>query len=260
MKASRLNLVIALVLALAAGASVFIYTSNAKTNVISAETNVQEVLIAKQVIPVGTLLADAFAQNLIAKDTYPQASLPNGVLTPDAVNHPDTAHPLVAQVSIPKGMILGSTNFATVSLDKPNLGPLQVPAGKFAVSVSAPDADHVGSFVVPGVRVAVFCTYDNLLSSPATAASANADHLETRLLVASSTVIGVGSATTPAQASANAADNKNSNGLVTLAANQRDSQKIVQCVRDGQIYLSLLGQGTVAVAGAGVNNSNLFKN
>lgn len=260
MKASKLNLVIALVLALAAGASVFFYTSNAKTSVISAETNVQEVLIAKQVIPVGMLLSDAFAQNLIAKDTYPEASLPAGFLTPAAVNSPDPAHPLVAQVSIAKGMILGSTNFATVSVDKPNLGPLQVPAGKFAVSVSAPDADHVGSFVVPGVSVAVFCTYDNLLSAPATAGSANGDHLETRLLVASSTVIGVGTATTPAQASANVADNKNSNGLVTLVANQRDSQKIVQCVRDGQIYLSLLGHGAVAVPGVGINNSNLFKN
>ena len=265
MKASRLNLIIALVLALAAGFSVFLYTSSAKTNVLSAERNVQEVLIAKQVIPVGTLLTDAYKQNLLTKDTYPEATLPSGYLTAAAVNAPDALHPLVAQVSIPKGMILSASNFAAVTLDKPNVGPLQVPAGKFAVSVTAPDSDHVGSFIVPGVNVAVFCTYTNLGGAPAGAAasgssSKNTDSLETRLLVASSTVIGVGSATTPAQAATNTAGNKASSGLITLAASQLETQKIVHCMRDGQVYLSLLGTGTVATPDTGVTTSNLFEN
>ncbi len=261
MKASRLNLVIALVLALAAGISVFLYTSTARTAVQSTE-QVQEVVVAKQVIPVGTTLADANAKGLLTTDKYPLGTLPAGYVTTAQVKATD-ATSRVSQVSIPKGMILNSSNFGLVTDDKPNLGPLQIPEGLFAVSVSAPDADHVGSFIVPGVDVAVFCTYSSLTNaSSGSSSSGNAQEqaaLRTRLLVDSAKVIGVGNATTPAGAAANASGGKNSNGLITLAADQKNSQKIIQCSRDGLVYLSLLGNGTVAIPDEGVSSDNLFK-
>jgi Flp pilus assembly protein CpaB len=261
-KASRLNLVIALVLALAAGISVFLYTSTARTAVQSTE-QVQEVVVAKQVIPVGTTLADANSKGLLTTDKYPVGTLPAGYITAEQVKATQAAS-RVSQVSIPKGMILNSSNFGLVTDDKPNLGPLQIPEGLFAVSVSAPDADHVGSFIVPGVDVAVFCTYSSLTNagSNSSSGSGNAQEqaaLRTRLLVDSAKVIGVGSATTPAAAAANSSGGKNSNGLITLAADQKNSQKIIQCSRDGLVYLSLLGTGTVAVPDEGVSSENLFK-
>ena len=260
MKASRLNLIIAIVLALAAGISVWVYTSGVKTAVQKTE-KVQEVVIAKQVIPVGTSLADAVAQGLLTTTTYPEGSLPSGYITKDVANNPDTNKTLVAQVSVPKGSILGSNYFVTVTDTKPNVGPLQVPAGLFAVSVNTPDQDHQGTFVVPGVKVAVFCTYTELSGTTTNQNSAQSTSaVKTRLLVDEAQVIAVGAATSPAAANAAAASNKNAGALITLAADQKNTQKIIHCTRDGQVYLSLLGTGTTPTPDDGVSSENLFKN
>jgi pilus assembly protein CpaB len=261
-KASRLNLIIALVLAVAAGFSVWVYTAGAKTAVQKTE-EVQQVLVAKKVIPVGTTLTEANTQGLIGIDTYPVASLPAGYLKADDVRDAAVADKQVAQASVPAGTILGSNYFITVTDSKPNVGPLQVPAGMFAVSVATPDSDHVGTFIVPGVEVAVFCTYTDLQSgssSTNTSSAQTADALKTRLLVDQATVIAVGAATTVGQANAAATAGKNANGLITLAANQGNAQKIIHCTRDGQVYLSLLGNGTAPTPDNGVSSENLFKN
>jgi len=257
-KASRLNLIIAIVLAIAAGISVWVYTAGAKTAVQNTE-KVTEVLIAKKVIPVGTTLQQANAQGLVGKDTYPAGTVPSTALGITAVQVDNKPENLVAQVSVPAGSILGSNYFVTVTEEsKRSIGPLQVPAGQFAVSVTTPDSDHVGTFIVPGVQVAVFCTVTELLGNTSNPQVSSA--LRTRLLVDKATVIGVGNATTPAQATANATANKNAGGLVTLAADQANAQKIIHCTRDGQVYLSLLGTGTTPTPDTGVSTENLFKN
>ncbi len=260
MKASRLNLVIALVLAVAAGIAVFAYTSSAKQVVQNTE-QVQEVLVAKQVVPVGTTLYDARVQGMLETDKYPVGTLPAGYLTKDVANDDSAAKLRVAQVSIAKGMILSASNFGQVSDSKPNLGPLQVPAGKFAVAVTLADADHVGNFIVPGVDVAVFCTIDQATGASGGASGSSTTTItSTRLLVERATVIGVGNAATVAAANANIATNKNSNGLITLAADQMQTQKIIECSRAGQINLSLVGTGTVPTPDPGVPANDLFKN
>jgi len=258
-KSSRLNLIVALVLAVAAGVAVFVYTNSAKS-VVQSTQQVQEVLVAKQVIPIGTNLADAVAQGLVGTDKYPTGTLPAGFLTKDVANG-ENAKLSVAQVSIAKGMILSSTNFTTTTEAKPNLGPLQVPSGLFAVSVSTPEADHVGGFIVPGLSVSVFCTVDQGAGGAAKGTpTSTIETTRTRLLVDKTTVIGVGNAATVAAANANATTNKNSAGLITLAANQTDTQKIIECTRVGQISLALLGNDTVAKPEAGVSGAELFKN
>lgn len=259
MKSSRLNLIIALVLAVAAGFSVWMYTSGAKTAVQSTE-QVVKVVVAKKVIPVGTSLADAVSQGYVESNTYPKASLPTGYITTEVANDTAQSKLLVTQVSVPAGAILGSNYLVPVSEQKPNVGPLQVPAGMFAVSVTTPDSDHVGTFVVPGVDVAVFCTYTELSGNTTQNSAQSASALRTRLLVPEATVIAVGNATSVAASNANAAANKNSGGLITLAANQSNSQKIIQCTRDGQVYLALLGTDTKATPDDGVSTDNLFKN
>lgn len=259
MKSSRLNLIVALVLAVAAGVSVFVYTNSAKS-VVQSTQQVQEVLVAKQVIPIGTNLADAVAQGLVSTDKYPTGTLPAGYLTKDVANG-ENAKLSVAQVSIAKGMILTMSNFATTTEAKPNLGPLQIPSGMFAVAVGTADADHVGSFIVPGLSVAVFCTVDQGVGSSAKGAGASTiETTRTRLLVEKAIVIGVGNASTVAAANANTATNKNSNGLTTLATNQPDTQKIIECSRVGQISLTLLGGDTVAKPDEGVSGTELFRN
>jgi len=259
-KASRLNLIIALVLAVAAGFSVWVYTAGAKTAVQSTE-KVQQVLVAKKVIPVGTTLLEANTQGLIGTNTYPVASLPAGYLSVDAARDDTAAKLLVAQASVPAGTILGSNYFIAVTDSKPNVGPLQVPAGMFAVSVTTPDSDHVGTFIVPGVEVSVFCTVTELVGNTTnTSNPQSASALRTRLLVDQATVIAVGNATSIAQSNANATANKNSGGLITLAASQLNAQKIIHCTRDGQVYLALLGTGTAPTPDAGVSSENLFKN
>jgi Flp pilus assembly protein CpaB len=262
MKASRLNLVIALVLAVAAGIAVFAYTSSAKQVVQNTE-QVQEVLVAKQVVPIGTTLYEARVQGLLEADKYPLGTLPNGYLTKDVANNDATAKMRVAQVSIAKGMILTGANFGQTSESKPNLGPLQVPAGLFAVSVTLADADHVGTFLVPGVDVSVFCTIEKSPGSSNSKAAANASTTPitvTRLLVNRATVIGVGNAASVAAANANITDGKNSNGLITLAADQTQTQKIIECTRAGQVNLSLVGIGTTPTPDAGAVANDLFQN
>ncbi|MEY4366735.1 MAG: hypothetical protein RLZ28_150 [Actinomycetota bacterium] len=259
MKSSRLNLFIALVLAIAAGVAVFVYTNSAKS-VVQSTQQVQEVLVAKQVIPIGTNLADAVSQGLVSTDKYPTGTLPAGFLTKEVANG-ENAKLSVAQISIAKGMILSSSNFTTTSEAKPNLGPLQVPSGLFAVAVSTADADHVGGFIVPGLSVAVFCTVDQGAGGKADGTpSSTIETTRTRLLVDKATVIGVGNASSVAAANANATANKNSNGLITLAANQSNTQKIIECTRVGQISLALLGSDTVATPDEGVSGSELFEN
>jgi len=90
---------------------------------VQSTEQVEKVLVAKKVIPVGTTLADAYAQGLVGSNTYPKASLPSGYTKVEVANDPEQAKLLVTQVSVPAGAILGSNYLVAVSAQKPKRWP-----------------------------------------------------------------------------------------------------------------------------------------
>jgi pilus assembly protein CpaB len=274
--------VAALLVALAGAAAVVAYARGADRRALAGQEGVRVYVAAKEV-PAGTTAASAVRQGMLAPRLVARAVAPDDVLT--AVD--DANGQLIATSTIAAGELVLRTRFAARGTTR---GGLIVPEGLLAVSVALDDPSRVGSFVTVGARVAVFDTFNERTPNAAEPVPAG-DHLQddhdavraTRLLLPSVEVLAVG-ATTTATVPVAAADESGAGGaadgsgaggaqakagqgadpaqtgvvIVNLAVTQAQAERLVHGSRTGTLTFALLGPGTDATPGLGVDDSTMF--
>jgi pilus assembly protein CpaB len=129
---------------------------------------------------------------------------------------------------------------------------LQIPKGMMAISVNLTDPGRVSGFVNPGSEVAVFMTGDR--ESGGTFA---------RMLLNRVLVLGIGdtSTTTSTTKSADGAETVEQipRTLMTLAVSQRDAQRVLYAVSNGELAVGLLTDDTDMTRSEFTTDQNLFQ-
>lgn len=244
MKRPVVSILLALVLAVAAGVAVFTYTLGAEERVL-AQLDPVSALVTTETIPIGTSLADA-----VANGQVDQTQVPANLRPADALTEVTTENgPLVAINQIEGGQMLMTGDFVS---DLPATGPLAVPPDRMALSIAMGGPNAVGSFLRPGSRIAIFNSYGVVEGLGST----------TRLLIPEVEVIAIGGATQQEMFIEGASpEGASPDGglLVTMSVDQSQAQKIINASQNGVLYFTLLGEGSKVAPSLGVNGNNLFK-
>ncbi len=222
--------VLALLLAAAAGVLTYLYLGGAEDRAIGRFT-MMDVLVSSGEIPAGTTLGDAQQQGLIERQQFPEEYAPSNVLL--EVN--DGNRGMVTPDDLAAGQILLTGDFAEPQ-DAPKL--LDVPEGKVAVSLALDAAPRVGAFLIPGDFVGVFAS--------AAKQSGDSSVTQTRVVFPSLEVLAVAGVTEAGGIFDT--DAQSGSLLVTLAVDPNEATKLVNAAQGGQVYLSLLSNGTTVPA------------
>jgi pilus assembly protein CpaB len=266
--------VTALLVALCGVVSVVAYARTADRRALAGQQAVR-VFVAVRGVPAGTTAGTAVAQGLIVPELVARRAVPDGVLTSIEGGYDQ----LVATSAIQPGELVFRARFAARGTTR---GALLVPEGLLAVSVALDDPAHVGPFVTVGSKVAVLDTFNvrETGASPSGGAGRPGDPAgdlpagdprmdqheyvrATRVLVPSVEVLAVGTSTTTVTPPASA-DGKAASGgagevtVFTLAVTQAQAEVLVHAVRTGTLTFALLGPGSGATAGPGVDDRSLF--
>jgi pilus assembly protein CpaB len=242
MKRRWIPVLVAVVLAMTAGAVVFLFARGTENRALAAEQPV-DVYVASQPIAKGTTLQAALDGGLVST-TQVSAKLRPA----DSITSTSGAAAMYAVNDISAQQMLVTQSF---SVTPPATTPLEVPDGKMAVSVVLDDPAKVGPFLRPGSMIAIFETITLPSKDPAAPAIRS-----TRLLLDRAQVLAVGPVTQTQQA--DAGSDAWQAQLVTVAVDQAQAEKLVQGVQTGSPYMALLGANTVAHPSDGVSDSNLF--
>ena len=256
---------LAVVLALAGTAAVSLYVRGADQRALAGQQTVQ-VYVAQKLVPAGTTLQDAVAQNLITRELVAAKAVPAGSLT--GISAAD--HSNVAMSDIQPGELVLTSRFGAQAA---NSSPLPIPVGDMAVSLSLQDPAHVGSFVTPGSKIAIFDTF-NVQSWVAGSAIPSGDHLvddfkknrATRVLLPNVEVLAVGTTTASAGSSTDQSGGNQTSGnqtaqaltLFTVAVNQAQAEALVHGIQTGTLYFALLTDSSKISPDAGVSDLTLF--
>lgn len=236
-----LLLIAALVVAALGTAMVFLYVNNLEEE---ANNNAElvEVLTATDYIAPGTTAAAASEAGAFEKVKVPRNLAPAGVISDPAI-----VSDLVALAPIFEGQAILGQMFGTPSAST----GLAIPKGKLAVAVQLGDPNRVAGFVSPGSEVAVFVTL---------ADAAGGD--KTQVLLERATVIAVGPSTVTTLTTTDEEGAQNveeiSRAILTLALDQKESQKIIFAQNSGTLYFGLLSEDSVVRPGGPTNDDNLF--
>lgn len=243
MKRPVIPIILAIVLAIGAGAAVYFYARSAENRALEAEA-ATPALVSAAVIPAGTSLAQAQADGLITPTQVSQRLRPADAIA--SVNAGNSS--LVALGDVPAGQILLSTGFGEAPRQ---VAALPVPDGLMAVTLQLEDPDKVGAFLRPGSEVAVFDTIGRPALEPGQIVT-----YETRPLLSRVLVLAVGS-TGEAQESA-APSEEWAARLVTLAVDQPQAERLVHASHTGALTLALLSDSTTLTPSIGVTDETLF--
>ena len=256
---------IALVLALLGTLLVVVYVGRADARAAEGIETVK-VLVAKGPLVKGQTVSAAKAKDLIGEQLLPRKTVPAGALSEFAATDVE----LVFASDVTQGeMILRPrlVNAAAVAVDG-----LVVPEGKVAVSILLADPSGVGTFVKVGSEVAVFDSYNALEGNDGTSRTPSGDHLAdefpknkaTRLLLPRVKVLAIGAATSAGKVGATDEPDADAQPapagagkLYTLAADQRQAEKLIHGMQTGTLSLALLGTYELKPS-AGVDNRTLF--
>lgn len=229
-KVARLLFGFAGVFALASLYILFLYVSKSDERALD-QFDTAKVLVAVESIAKGTSLSEANENGLIEIQTYPAKSLPTNSLEQVLPQNSQ----LVALSEIAPGEVLVGPMFGervkpTISLD--------IPVGKVAITVELNYASKVGSFLRPGVNVAVYSIET----------SSNAKTSTTNILFRSIQVLAVGEevAATTATAQTDIAN------FITLAVPYDQASKLIQATEGSVLYLALLNDSSL-VGSTGTN-------
>lgn len=243
MKRPVIPILIALVLAIGAGAAVFFYARSTENRVLQEQQPVS-VLVSSETIPAGTSLAKASADGLLSQTQVSEKLRPaDGIESVSAANGA-----LVALADVPAGQMLLTSSFGAAP---EQAVAVRVPDGLMAVTVQLEDPQKVGTFLRPGSQIAVFDT----VKLPSTEVGAE-PVFATRPLLDRVEVLAVGSVAEAQEATATA-DSWNAK-LVTVAVDQQQAQKLVHGSQTGVLTLALLGENTALKPSVGVTDSDLF--
>ena len=218
MKTRSTALLVALLLAVAATAAVFLYVKGAKEQ---AKTGggLVAVVVSKQDIPAGTQLDSLVSSGAFDTRSVPQDALVRGVVTSLAqLQGQSSAYPILANSQI-------STAFFNGSQGAPTGGRLGIPKGYLATTLSLSPQQEVGGLVSRGDHVTVYATLAG----------------RTVILIPDALVL-VGN---PGAATA-AGSSTQATGLVTLALTPAQAQRAVAA--QGQAWFALLPPNQAGVS------------
>jgi pilus assembly protein CpaB len=232
----------------AVGASLVLLYVNGLAGKAKANESLVSVLTATEVINPGEKASTAQSAGKFALTKMPKSSVVAG-----AVTSVDSMASEVALSPIYPGEQILTANFGTTAASEQTLS---IPKGMIAVSVQLTDPARVAGFVTPGSRVAIF------VSSAGTTAGTTTASPTTRIMVPSVEVIGVGATTVLSAASGDKTTSSTDaipETILTLALNQRDSDRVLFAASNGGLAFGLLGQGTRIKTDHGVTASDLLQ-
>ncbi|GAA1820599.1 hypothetical protein HC028_11970 [Planosporangium flavigriseum] len=271
MRRSILAALVAIGLAAVGCVSVLLYVRAADNRVLAGQKAVQ-VLVTTKKIPAGTTAQAIRAGGYTELVTMPAATIPADALT--SLDGTLLALAVTADQQ-PRQLLLRG------AFDVPSIhsGGLGIPDGMFAVSVSMRVPAQVAGYLQPGSWVAVFDTFNVATGKggnvPAgDGLSTNHDYNQaTRLLLPKVQVLAIGGRGTPgamagpqpsassgaSQTNGGAGQSESAMALVTVAVNQDQAQRLVHAAQTGNLYLALIGNGSEATPGPGMDNYSLFQ-
>ena len=230
--------VLALVLAGVATAGVFLYVRGARPDGTTVEDLVT-VIAAKRDIPAGTSL-----DPLVDEGAFGPLLLPTEAVVPGAVTELDQLQGRSTNAFILEGEQISTARLQGTS--KPTGGPLGIPQGMQAMSVSLPGPQAGGGFIQAQDHVAVYATFskvelvrfrslDRVLAGtevPSTEKVPIGDYTVT--VVADAAVLRVVGGSTSTVV-ANSAEIQ-----LTLALSPKDVQRVIFAKEKGSVWLGLV--------------------
>ncbi len=230
----------AAVAALLGVSAVLLYAKSADTRAVSG-LQPKTIFVSKALVPAGTVLKDALANELIVKTTLPASAMPVGALTEVNSNN----EPLLALGDIQPGEYLQSSRFGTTPL---GTQAITVPKGQVAISIALDDTARVASFLTPGSRIVLYDSWDYASTGPSAI-----DKKHTRALFDDVLVIAIGQTSlTPSTSQEN--QTQSSGTLVTLALTSYDALRLVHATKTGDLYAALRGADVTVDLGKVVTN------
>ena len=244
-----LLLIAALVVAALGTTGVFLYVNGVDDRA-QAGVKIDQILVAKALIPAGTTAQQAGDQGLLEPQDYLHKSIAGLPVMSDITG-------IATQVAV-SDIQAGSPILATQFGDVADASALQVPDGKVAVSVQLTDPARVAGFISPGDEVAI------LLTGADAGSGANAAQ-GTRPLLSPVQVLATGSTTLVPTTTTNGQTQQTeqvAKTILTLAVDQKEAQKIVFAENGGgTMSFALLGKGAkIDLTDPGSNAKNLFSN
>jgi pilus assembly protein CpaB len=241
----RILLVVAVVVALAGTAMVYLYVRGADARANDRFKTVNA-LVAVAPIEQGESIDDAATNGKLALQPVPQ-----DYLLPNYQTSVTDLSGSKATVAILPGEQIVSDKFSEDG--GAVTSGLSIPKGMLAISVSLTDTGRVAGFVNPGTDVAIF-----LLG---TDASTGQDF--TRLLLEEVEVIAVGSTTTTQTTTTTAEGVETTEQLprtlMTLALTQADAEKVLLSQKTGELAFAVLTEDSKVSPGQGVTAADLFQ-
>jgi pilus assembly protein CpaB len=222
--------VLALVLALVATASIFFYVRGVEARAFE-DAELVEVLRAQGLIDAGTPAGVAGDGGLIVRDTAPRGKVPVG-----AVATLDQLDGLVAVDRILEGEILLAERWGTT--EQASVG-FEIPEGLEAIAVEVGIPPGVAGYIRAGDRISVIATVE-VGGTTSTDADGNvteeAGDMRSQYLLQAIEVLAVGQRTTEGEGD----QAPQSNVLTTLAVDPEAAEKLVFAIENGTLYFTLL--------------------
>lgn len=219
----RLQWAITVIIALAAGVSIYIFLQDQSTKYqIDSETS--NALFVIREIPQGTSLGDVLALGFVESREVLKRSLPPQVIA-DAASVGDPT--LFSQKDISSGQLLLISDFGAAQI---STSGLSIPEGSVAISIRLGDVDRLAPFLRPGNEVAVFVSG----SRP------RGGGTFTKAIISKAQILGIGDARfISGQGYVPAGDTS----IITLAVSVQDAGKLIQASKTFSLYLALTAQG-----------------
>ena len=249
---------LAVVLAVVGTVAVYAYANHADQRA-EAKTRGVHVLVAQADIPAGTTWSDVRKGDYVKQESVPVDSAPADAL---ASLSGEVRGRQVTTAAISSGQVLMRSMFA--GEQSAVTGPLAIPSGKIAVSVTLPGNADVAGYVQKGSQVAVFTTHKlkSLIGGKKPGSVSVGDDLyATKLLLPKVPVLATSQAA-PASvngATSSSTSSSQSDVIVTLAVSQQDAERLILSQQIGELYLGLLTTDSKTSTDGGVVSVGIFK-
>ena len=214
-------LLVAVVIAAAGTALVFLYVKNADDRALADQKPVK-VLVAKNTIPAGTSMQQAWTQGDLDQEIVTLSSAVDEPLSSIA-RYED----LVTQTTIMRGQQLSVDMLGDQPL---SVAALPVEEGDIATSFDFTNSGRVAGFVQPGSRVVVFGT------------SQQGGEQRTSVLLVDAKVLAVGPSTAASGLEGSEPANSEEDlprTLVTLSLSAEEAKDLISADNEGSLYLGL---------------------
>ena len=232
----RLTLLLAAVVIAAVGtALVFLYVKNADDRALADQKPVK-VLVAKNTIPAGTSMQQAWTHGDLDQEIVTLSSAVDEPLSSIA-RYED----LVTQTTIMRGQQLSVDMLGDQPL---SVAALPVEEGDIATSFDFTNSGRVAGFVQPGSRVVVFGT------------SQQGGEQSTKVLLEDAKVLAVGPSTAASGLEGSEPANSEEDlprTLVTLSLSAEEAKDLISADNEGSLYLGLRYDDSQVSTDAGVS-------